>query len=82
MITGAVKNKVGAIHDERLLNPYSLLWIAAALGADRDIVLTAGFEMEKYKTFREKCGVVRKHIPWETVYELAVRTQSQQNASH
>lgn len=57
---------------ERLLNPFSLLWIAAALGEDRDLVIRTGHEMEDYLTYRAKCGVVRRAIPWKRIYELAL----------
>ena len=56
---------------ERLVNPYSLLWIAAALGEDKDLVIRAGHEMKAYATCRAKCGVVRRAIPWKRIYELA-----------
>jgi len=56
---------------ERLLNPYSLLWIAAALGEEKDLVLRTGHEMKEYATYSAKCGVVRRAIPWKRIYELA-----------
>ncbi len=56
---------------ERLLNPYSLLWIAAALGEDRDLVIRTGHEINDYVSWRAKCGVVRRAIPWKRIYELA-----------
>ena len=57
---------------ERLLNPFSLLWIAAALGEDKDLVIRTGHEIEEYATYRAKCGVVRRAIPWKRIYELAL----------
>lgn len=57
---------------ERLLNPFSLLWIAAALGVEKDLVLRTGVEIRDYATYREKCGVVRRAIPWNRIYELAL----------
>ena len=57
---------------ERLLNPFSLLWIAAALGEDRDLVIRTAEEMKEYATWRARCGVVRRAIPWKRIYELAL----------
>ncbi len=57
---------------ERLLNPFSLLWIAAALGEDKDLVIRTAEEMKQYTTWRAKCGVVRRAIPWKRIYELAL----------
>lgn len=56
---------------ERLLNPYSLLWIAAALGENRDLILRTAEEIKEYETYRAKCGVIRRAIPWKRIYELA-----------
>lgn len=57
---------------ERLLNPFSLLWIAAALGEDRDLVIRTAEEMKEYATWRARCGVVRRAIPWKRIYELVL----------
>ncbi len=57
---------------ERLLNPFSLLWIAAALGEDKDLVIKTGLEMQGYLSWRAKCGVVRRAIPWKRICELAL----------
>lgn len=57
---------------ERLLNPYSLLWIAAALGEDKDLVIRTAHEMAEYDTYRAKCGIIRRNIPWKHIYELAL----------
>lgn len=54
----------------RLLNPYSLLWIGAALGADKAELQAAAEEMKDKKTNAAKCGVVRKHVPFDTILEL------------
>lgn len=49
----------------------SLLWIAAALGEDKNIVISAAKEAEGKGTYAAKCGVVRKAIPFSRVKELA-----------
>ena len=56
-----------------LLNPYSLLWIAAALREDPEKVKAAAREMKDYKSFSAKCGAVRRVIPFDRIYELALR---------
>ncbi len=57
---------------ERLLNPFSLLWIAAALGEDRDLVIRTRKEIDSYVSWRAKCGVIRRAIPWSRIHELAL----------
>lgn len=59
----------------RLLNPWSLLWIAAALGEDPEVVKAAAREMEDYRSYSAKCGVVRRAIPFDRIYELALKTR-------
>ena len=57
---------------ERLVNPYSLLWIAAAMGVERELVEKARKEMDEYVSWRAKCGTIRRAIPWKMIYELAL----------
>lgn len=57
---------------ERLLNPFSLLWVAAALGEDMDLVARTRREMDDYASWRVKCCIVRRNIPWDRIYELAL----------
>lgn len=57
---------------ERLLNPFSLLWIAAAMGVDRDLVVRTRNEIDEYVSWRVKCDVIRRAIPWKRIYELAL----------
>ncbi len=64
----------------RLLNPFSLLWIAAALGEDKDLVIRTGREMADYATYSAKCGVVRRAIPWKRIHELALRMWEEENS--
>ena len=52
----------------RLLNPYSLLWIAVVMGADREEIKKAAEEMKDKKTNAAKCGTVRKHVPFDVVW--------------
>ncbi len=64
----------------RLLNPYSLMWIAAALEEDPEVVKKAAAEAEKVKTFAEKCGIVRKAVSFSRIYELALRMAEKEEA--
>ena len=64
---------------ERLLNPYSLLWIAAALGVEKDLVISTAEEIKAYETYRAKCGVIRRAIPWKRIYELALPLAEEKN---
>lgn len=51
----------------RLLNPYSLLWIGVVLGADKEELKAAAKEMKEVRTFAAKCGIVRRHVPFDTI---------------
>lgn len=60
-----------------LMNPSSLLWIAAALGEDPEIVKKAAAEAKTMKTDPEKCKVVRMAVPFERIYELALHMEEE-----
>jgi len=57
---------------ERLLNPYSLLWIALALGEDQDLILDANEAMKPHKDYRDKAIAIRNRIPYSRIYCLAL----------
>ena len=57
---------------QRLLNPYSLLWIAAALGEKEETVRQAAEMAEQRQTYKEKCVVIRNAIPFSRIYELVL----------
>ena len=57
---------------ERLLNPWSLLWIDAALGEDRDLILQANEAMTPHKDYRDKAIAIRNRIPYSRIYRLAL----------
>ena len=67
---------------ERLLNPFSLLWIAAALGVERDLVEKTRKEIDGFVSWRAKCGVVRRAIPWKRIYELALPLIEKERNGH
>lgn len=56
---------------QRLNNAASLLWIAEAVGVDRETVERAYEAAVEAGDYRRACGAIRKVIPWETVYALA-----------
>ena len=55
-----------------LMEPRSLLWIAAALGEDPEVVKRAAEEEKTAKTKAEKSKIIRGVIPFERIYELAL----------
>ena len=57
---------------ERLLNPYSLLWIALALEEDQDLILDANEAMKPHKDYRDKAIAIRNRIPYSRIYCLAL----------
>lgn len=66
-----VPNHSSKVTYNRLLNPYSLLWIGTVLGEDKDVLRKAAEEMASKDSFAGKCGVVRKHVPFSRISELA-----------
>ena len=54
----------------RLLNPDSLLWIGVVMGADRDELKAAAEEIRAAKNNQTRCGIVRRHIPFDTIRTL------------
>lgn len=60
----------------RLNNSGSILWIAEALGEDPSIVQVAADEAMASSDYRTRCKIVRQHIPWERIYELAITNKS------
>ena len=58
-------NCSGRVTYNRLLNPRSLLWIGTVLGADREVLRQAAREAEGKKTNAARCGIVRRHVPFD-----------------
>lgn len=61
-----------------LMNPCSLLWIAAALGEDLNVVKKASVETKTAKTDAEKSKIIRKSVPFDRIYELALRMKAEE----
>lgn len=57
----------------RLQNPTALLWIGEALGAEKSVVRAAADEASAQKDHRRRCGIIRKHIPWKMISDLALQ---------
>jgi len=58
----------------RLLNPYSLVWIAAVLGEDRELirqVVNASFAGHRRK-FKDRVIIIRNFIPFKRIFRLAL----------
>ena len=75
--SGAYSRKVGNEDAKRcynrLQNAASLLWIAEAVGVDRQVVEEAYAAAVAAGDWRRACGAIRRVIPWETIYELLPR---------
>ena len=52
----------------------SLLWIAIALGVEEAALDAAFADMNAAKNPASKCSAVRKHIPYETIHDLASKS--------
>ena len=55
----------------RLMEPSSLLWIAAVMEEDPEVVKAAHAEMQLAKTNQEKCKIIRKAIPFKRILDLS-----------
>lgn len=55
----------------RLLCPPALLWIAEALGVDRDTVRAAANAAWTKKHIAAQCGEIRRHISWQEIHSRA-----------
>lgn len=60
----------------RLLSVGGLLWIGEAMGAPRDLVQLAADESARERDNRRRCGIIRRHIPWEMVASLAAEREA------
>lgn len=69
--TREVPNRSAKRTYNRLLNSRSLLWINEAPGQDPERVQAAADEAAAEKDHRRRCGIVRKHLPWDEVIALA-----------
>lgn len=65
----------------RLRNAGSLLWIAEAVGVDREMVERAFDAAVEAGDYRRACGAVRRVIPWEAICPLANARLKQIDAS-
>lgn len=54
----------------RLAHPEGVVWIAEALGADRDLVQSVATEALTISR-RSRSGFVRKRLPWTLIAQLA-----------
>ena len=59
----------------RLLCPPALLWIGEALGEDREVIRVAANAAWGQKRLASQCGVIRHHIQWPRILELARQQQ-------
>ena len=65
-------NHSAQVSYQRVQSPSSLLWIAAALGENPEVVRLAGKAAEQREAYKEKCVLIRKRIPFSRIYQLAL----------
>jgi hypothetical protein len=58
----------------RLLCPAAFVWMAEALGEDFTVVKAAADAAREEQSARRRPGVLRRHIPWARVYQLAMES--------
>ncbi|MCR3733823.1 hypothetical protein LY40_001489 [Prauserella salsuginis] len=57
----------------RLLGPASLVWMAEALGKVPAVVQVAADAARSEPNPRKRAGLLRRHLPWSRIAELARR---------
>ena len=55
----------------RLLCPAAFVWMAEALGEERSVVQAAADAARAEPDARRRSGVLRRHLPWSRIAELA-----------
>ena len=55
----------------RLFNAGSILWIGEALGEERPVVQAAADEAAAEPNVRRRPAIMRRHLPWPRIAELA-----------
>lgn len=68
---GRRKAQTAAQTYNRLLCPPALLWIAEALGVERETVRAAANAAWTKKHIAAQCGEIRRHIPWQEIHSRA-----------
>lgn len=69
-------NHSARITYNRLLSVGGLLWIGEAMGAPRELVQRASEEAARERDNRRRCGIIRRHIPWEMIASLAAEREA------
>lgn len=57
----------------RLLAPAAFVWMAEALGEDAEVVQAAADAARAEPNARRRPGLLRRHLPWIRIAELAQR---------
>lgn len=68
-------NRSAKVTYNRLQSAEGMLWIAEALGADPTLVQAAADEALATKRGPSRCAIIRRHLPWEVIAELAKSRQ-------
>lgn len=72
--SGSGPNHSARVTYNRLTDPYSVVWIAAVLGEDRELIrqaVEASVTGQK-RTYKEKAVIIRNFIPFTRIYRLAL----------
>lgn len=56
---------------QRLASPGGMIWIAEALGVPDETLKQAVADVRAEPEKRRRCGIIRRHIPWEMIAPLA-----------
>lgn len=71
--TRATPNTSARTTYNRLLCPAAFIWMAEALGENPAIVQATADAALAEPNARKRPGLIRKHLPWDRIYELASR---------
>ncbi len=71
-------NHSSRIAYQRLQSAYALVWIAEALGANAAPLQTAVDDAAAEPDHRRRMGLLRRHLPWDMIAELATRRLAEQ----
>lgn len=71
--TRQTANTSAKITYNRLSCPAAFVWMAEALGEDPDVVQAAADTARDEPNARKRPGLLRRHLPWERIAELAKR---------
>ncbi|PPG41357.1 hypothetical protein C5C30_08175 [Rathayibacter sp. AY2B5] len=78
--TRATPNTSARVTYNRLLCPAAFAWMAEALGEDPAVVQAAADAARAEPEARRRPGLLRRHLPWDRLLELALARQRSQRS--